>query len=413
MAKGQILPRARSRWLLRLYQGRDPVSQSRTYKNIPVSGTRESAESELARQLTLRPPRPTPASSFSDYIEYWLAAAIEPRLRAKTARDYRGHLARYALPSIGQLGLQDLASLDLQSVYSGLLARRLSPRTIRYTHAVVHAALEQAKIWNLIPANPANGLTLPRAERREFEVLTPEEARRFVAAASLDPDGLVLLVALVTGLRPSEYLALRHRDFDRDRNTFTVEHTIERVPGRRGEGSEPAPGRWKTEETKRPRSRRTVPIPSEVAARVAGLVDRQANLFDAKPVRGARIDRLIFRTPRGKPIHERNLVQRVFKPLLRRAGLPDFRLYDLRHSFATLALRAGTPARLVSEQLGHSSVAFTLETYGHVLEETRGEAAERLSDLILAGQLSAERAPIDAERKPVLGEAGERSQKLA
>ena len=413
MVKGQILPRARSRWLVRVYQGRHPVSHKRTYKNTPVLGTREAAEQELRRQLSLAPRRPSPASNLTDYIEYWISVSVEPRLRPKTAHDYRGHLTRYALPSLGEVRLKDLDSPGLQSVYAGLIAQQLAPRTIRYIHSILHAALEQARMWKLISGNPATGLSLPRCERRELEVFTPEEARRFVAAASLDPDGLVLLVALATGLRPNEYLALRQCDFDRDRNTITVQHTIERVPGGRVEGSEPTPERWKAGDSKRRLGRRIVPLPASVSTRVADLVDCQASLFDGKAVKGAQIDRLIFRTPRGKAIHERNLVQRVFKPLLRRAGLPNLRLYDLRHSFATLALRAGTPPRLVSEQLGHASVAFTLDTYGQVLEETRGEVAERISDLIFAGQLPADHYSIEVDRKPVVGEAGERNQKLA
>lgn len=411
MAKGQILARAHSRWLVRVYQGRHPVSQKRTYKNTPVSGTREAAEQELFRQLSLVPARPNPESSLADYVEYWLAVAVESRLRYKTSHDYRGHLSRYALPSIGEVRLRDLNPVDLQSVYTGLLRTQLAPRTIRYTHSILHAALEQARTWKLIAENPAAGLSLPRIERREFEVFTPDEARRFVAAASLEPDGVVLLVALATGLRPSEYLALRQRDFDRDRKTFTVQHTIERVPGGRGEAS--AAGQWRTDDTKRPGSRRTVALPAFLNARVADLVDRQASLFDRDAVRGAGIEGLIFRTPRGKPIHERNLVQRVFKPMLRRAGLPNLRLYDLRHSFATLALRAGTPARLVSEQLGHASVAFTLDTYGHLLEESQSEAAERISGLIFDGAPGADRNSVETERKPILGEAAERNQKLA
>ena len=411
MAKGQILARAHSRWLLRVYKGRHPVSQKRTYTNTSVSGTREAAEQELSRQLSLVPSRPEPESSLADYVEYWLAVAVEPRLRYKTSHDYRGHLSRYALPSIGEVRLCNLNPLDLQSVYAGLLGAQLAPRTIRYTHSILHAALEQARTWKLIAENPAAGLSLPRIERREFEVFTPDEARRFVAAASLEPDGVVLLVALATGLRPSEYLALRQRDFDRDRKTFTVEHTIERVPGRRGEVS--AAGQWRTDDTKRPGSRRTVALPAFLNTRVADLVDRQASLFDGNAVRGSQIDGLIFRTPRGKPIHERNLVQRVFKPMLRRAGLPNLRLYDLRHSFATLALRAGTPARLVSEQLGHASVAFTLDTYGHLLEESRSEAAERISGLIFDEAPGADRNSVETERKPILGEAAGRNQKLA
>src|SRR5579884_1466155 len=112
MAKGQILARAQSRWLVRIYQGRHPVSLKRTYKNTPVSGTREAAEQELCRQFSLIPVRPKPETGLADYIEYWLTVAVEPRLRPKTSHDYRGHLSRYALPSIGEIRLRDLCPLD-------------------------------------------------------------------------------------------------------------------------------------------------------------------------------------------------------------------------------------------------------------------------------------------------------------
>jgi integrase len=407
MENGQILPRTGSNWLVRVYKGREPLSGRRSYKNTPVAGTRKAAEKELARQLALLPPRPNAASSLNDYTSWWLAISVEPRLRAKTAHDYDGHLSRYALPSIGAIRLRDLQPLDLQSAYSELLGRGLSPRTIRYAHSILHAALEQAKSWRLIAENPADGLSLPRIRRSEIRIFTLAEARSFGEVASSDPNGLVLLVALVTGLRPSEYLALRTRDFDGDRNTLTVQRTLERVSAGKTEGHANLKGRWQFAETKRPSSRRTVSIPTEISGRIAEIVERQANLFKASHEADLG-DRLIFRTPRGRPIHERNLVQRSFKPLLKRAGLPNLRLYDLRHTFATLALRAGVSARLVSEQLGHRSIAFTLETYGHLLEDTRGEAAQKLSDLIFGPGTAS-----GSERKPIAGETAEPFEKRA
>jgi integrase len=185
---------------------------------------------------------------------------------------------------------------------------------------------------------------------------------------------LVLLVALTTGLRPSEYLALRAKDFDPRRSTLTVVRTLER-----------AKGQWKFAETKRPRSRRTIAVPPEVADL---LRDRIASL-EQQP------DRLLFESSTRGPIHERNLVQRVFKPLIARVGLADMRLYDLRHTFATLSLCEGVPARLVSEQLGHASVAFTLEVYGHVLEESRSVGTERLSELLFRPSLA--KKPVERE----------------
>jgi len=248
-------------------------------------------------------------------VRWWLAVAVDPRLRSKTAADYRAHLARYLLQSIGAIRLRELQPLDVQSVYAELLDRGLSPRTIRYTHAILHGALEHAMNWKLISENPVSGLTLPRIERREIRVLTPEEARRFATAAANHSDGLVLMVALATGLRPGEYLALRRDDFDLERSTFTIQRTLERVkPANAADQSQPA-GRWQFTATKRQLGRRTVAIPVEVSARVAALLDRQGILFQQNSLDNNRGEGLIFQTPRGKPIHERNLVQRVFKPL--------------------------------------------------------------------------------------------------
>jgi integrase len=361
MPSGQIIPRSPDTWLIRLYQGRDPATGKRRYLNKTVRGDRPAAEAELAGLLAQIPSRPRASSKLDEYIDWWLYAAIDGRLRSKTARDYRTMLDRYVRTELGRIRLDRLQPLDIQSLLVGMTTRGLSPRTVRYTHAVLRSALDQARRWKLLTENPAIDMPLPRAERNEFRVLTPEEAKRFVEICRAESEALVFLVALTTGLRPSEYLALRAGDFDPGRSSLTVTRTLER-----------SNGSWKFAETKRPRSRRTVAVPDEVAERLRTLIASEH--LEADP--------LLFRSSTRCPLHERNLVQRVFKPLLRRAGLPDIRLYDLRHTFATLALREGVPARLVSEQLGHASVAFTLEFYGHVLEESRSAGAERLSELL-------------------------------
>lgn len=379
MPRGQIIARNPNTWLVRLYEGRDPATGQRSYLNKTVHGERSVAEAELTRLLSQIPPRPEPRSTLDGYLDWWLHAAVEGRLRAKTARDYRTLLSLYVRPALGEVRLDRLRPLDLQSLVLGLTKRGLSPRTVRYTHAVLRSALGQARRWKLLAGNPADGMPLPRADKREFHVFTPEEAQRFAAVCREDPAGLVFLVALTTGLRPSEYLALYASDFDRCRSTLAITRTLERT---RGE--------WRFAGTKRPRSRRTVSLPAEVASLIERHIDS----------RELGRDRLLFQSSTGGPLHERNLVQRAFKPLIARAGLPDIRLYDLRHTFAVLALREGIPARLVSEQLGHASVAFTLDVYGHVLEETRAAAAGRLSQLLFPPARAARPAGREtAERK--------------
>jgi integrase len=363
MPCGQIIARSAKTWLVRLYQGRDPATGKRRYLNRTVHGERSSAEAELARLLSDIPPRPDANVNLDVYLDWWLYAAVDSRLRAKTARDYRTLLDRYVRPELGQVELSRLKPLALQSVLLGLTKKGLSARTVRYTHAVVRSALDQARRWKLLVENPAADMPLPRAEKREVQVLTPDQARRFAGLCQKDPGGLVFLVALTTGLRPSEYLALRVADFDGLRETLTITRTLER-----------SKGEWRFAETKRPRSRRTVALPFEVARLIASHIDSH----ELAP------GRLLFENSRRGPQHERNLVQRAFKPLLKANGLPSIRLYDLRHTFATLALLNGSPPVLVSEQLGHASVAFTLETYGHLLETTRAALADGLSALLFA-----------------------------
>ena len=258
MPSGQIIARKTNTWLVRLYQGRDPATGKRRYLNKTVQGERASAEAELARLLSQIPPRPEANSILDEYLDWWLHAAVDGRLRAKTARDYRTLLARYVRPELGQVKLSRLKPLDLQSLLLSLTSRGLSARTVRYTHAVLRSALDQARRWKLLVENPAADMPLPRANKREFRVLKPEDAQRFTSFCREDPAGLVLLVALTTGLRPSEYLAIRAEDFDRHRATITITRTLER-----------AKGIWRFAETKRPRSRRTVSVPAEVARRIA------------------------------------------------------------------------------------------------------------------------------------------------
>ncbi len=130
------------------------------------------------------------------------------------------------------------------------------------------------------------------------------------------------------------------------------------------------------EDTKRERSRRTIKLQNWVVVLVRRLEEKAR-------AAGAKSSDLVFTSERAGPIHEANFVERHFKPLLVSAGLPNIRLYDLRHKAATLALVAGVSSKVIFEQLGHASVAFTLEVYLHVLPHMQDEAAMKVESLLL------------------------------
>jgi integrase len=248
-----------------------------------------------------------------------------------------------------------------------MIDRGLSARTVRYTHSVLRSAIRQAIRWRLLSQDPTDGAQLPRLGRREMRVLTAERSRIFLSAVLNTHYGPVFAVALTTGMRPNEYLALKWRGIDWDRGTVSVVRTLER-----------SAGGWRFAETKRARSRRIVKFQDWV---LETLKNPQARTIRSSG--GSRPDNseLVFTSPAGRPIYSDKLAKR-FKAILRQAGLPVIRLDDLRHTAATLALSAGVPSKVVAEQLGHASAAFTLDVYSHLLPHMQSEAAERVEALL-------------------------------
>jgi integrase len=349
---GQIIRRGASTWLVRIYVGRDRETQKRKYIGKSIHGGLRAAQAHLNRMLAERDLGRNIRSSrqtFGQYLDHWLEISARPRLRAKSFRDYSSLLARYVQPRLGARPLGELLAAEIQALCSELLNRNLSARTIRYTHAVLFSALRQAVRWKLLLANPAEDVDLPRQPRRRFTVFDVEQAKQFIAAISRHEYEALFVLATTTGMRPSEYLALTWPDFDLERGTVSVSKTLERRKGG-----------WHFEDTKRERSRRMVKLQNWVVALLH-------KLEEGSKTTETRTGGLVFTSHRGGPIQGTKFVGRYFKPLLREAGLPNIRIYDLRHTAATLALAAGVSPKVVSEQLGHASVAFTLEVYSHVL----------------------------------------------
>jgi integrase len=190
---------------------------------------------------------------------------------------------------------------------------------------------------------------------KEYRVLSPEEAARFLKVAATKPHGLIFELALWTGMRPEEYLALQWSDIDLSKGTARIRRALVRHK--------------KTvqfEEPKTARSRRTVYLPQPIAQKLKAHKRKQgAEKLKFKGTWGPYD--LVFCSVEGTPLSIPNLTYRYFRPILTAAGLPQIRLYDLRHSCATLLLVADENPKVVSERLGHSTVVLTLDTYSHVI----------------------------------------------
>ncbi len=369
---GQIVGRGRRRWLVRVFLGRDRETRRRRYHNRTVHGTARRAQEYLTKMLRERDlGRGLEGSeiTLNEYLDRWFTNAARPKLRDKSYRSYESLLRRYVRPSIGERILSAITPLDVQSAYQKMIDRGLSARTVRYTHSVLRSAIRQAIRWRLLAQDPTDGAQLPRLRRREMRVLGAEQSRAFLSAALKTHYGPVFAIALTTGMRPSEYLALKWQDIDWVRGTVSVVRTLEKVSGG-----------WRFAETKRARSRRIIKFQDWVLETLKNL--------QARTIRRSGCSRpdnpeLVFTSPAGRPIYSDKLAKR-FKAILGHNGLPMIRLYDLRHTAATLALSAGVPPKVVAEQLGHASAAFTLDVYSHLLPHMQEEAAIKV-ERILAG----------------------------
>ncbi len=178
---GQIIRRGPSTWLVRIYVGRDPETRGRKYVGKFIHGGLRSAQAHLNRKLAERDLGRNIRSSrqtVGQYLDHWLDICARPRLRAKSFRDYSSLLARYVRPHLGLRSFGELSPAEIQKLYSELLNRKLSPRTICYTHAVLFSALRQAVRWKLLLTNPAEDVHLPRQPRRRFTVFDVGHARR-------------------------------------------------------------------------------------------------------------------------------------------------------------------------------------------------------------------------------------------
>ncbi len=371
-SNGQIIERGDRRWLIRVFIG--VVDGRRKYVNRTVHGSKREARAVLTRLLRERDSGQLAAPSRAtvrEYFDDWKQKALKPRVQPRTFLVYDDHIQRYVLPAIGEKRLDRVSPLDAQGIYAGMTERGLSPRTVRHTHAVLTSALKQAVRWRLLASNPCDAVDLPKGRRVEQQALSGDQVAAFLAAVDGSPWRAVYHLMLNTGLRPGEVFGLRWRDVDLAAGTLLVRQVVTYDHAKQSVLAEP-----KTE-----KSRRRVSFTSDLA-RVL-VAHRDATSGISNPLA------LVFPTIDGELIHPNRWSRADFKNALKRAGLPSsIRLYDLRHSMATLALEAGIHPKVISERLGHSTTQLTLDTYSHVTPTMQDQASEALGGLIYDRKLS-------------------------
>jgi integrase len=246
----------------------------------------------------------------------------------------------------------------------------LAPKTVRNVHVMLHSALHDAMRWGYLVRNVAEAADPPAARSPEQKVWSPAELRVFLEHVRDDRLYALWLLVATTGMRRGELAGLRWADVDFDHATVSpliprvvVDHQVH----------DSAP---KTERGRRRLALDPVTLKALQAHHTRQAEDRQL------AGQGYRDRGYVFTWPDGRPLHPDNIAH-WFEQHTRAARLPRIRLHDVRHSYATAALKAGISAKVISERLGHASVAFTLQTYGHVTPGMDRDAATTVADLIL------------------------------
>jgi len=298
-------------------------------------------------------------ASVGEYLDRWLTDSVRDTVRESTYASYKRMVSNHLIPGVGRAKLSKLKPGDLRRLYREKLDLGLSTRTVRYMHTIAKKALKDAVRMEAIPRNPADAVDPPKLRQEEMHPLSADQARALfrTAAASGNRLEALFVVAVHTGMRPGELLALRWEDisFERTPAVLEVRRSLSAgafTPTKTGKGRRVALSRKATEALRTHRKRQL-----EEKMEKTGLWEDHG---------------LVFPSQAGTPLEHHNVV-RSFKRLLRRAGLPGtFRLYDLRHTAATLLLSRSVHPKYVAEMLGHSSVAITLDRYSHVIEGMDG-----------------------------------------
>lgn len=346
------------RWVATLSQG---VVNGKRKRRTVYGDSKGEVQKKLAKLQadagTLTDPGSTTLAS---YLDRWLADAVKPARTPNTYRSYEMTVRLHINEHIGGVRLDKLRGVQVQALYSEMERKGASPRLRQLTHAVLRRALAQAVKWGLIQANPCSGAERPTVAKKELVTLTPEQTRQLLRVAEAHRLSALFVLAVATGMRQGELFGLRWSDVDLEGMAVTVCHTLEEIDGAH-----------RLKEPKSKAGRRRIDLP---AFAVAALVEHRKKMMAeghaAAPV---------FCDHKGGWLRKSNFVRQIFKPMLKKAGLPDIRFHDLRHGHATWLLSLGEHPKVVQERLGHAQIALTLDVYSHVLPTVQRKAADSLN----------------------------------
>lgn len=302
--------------------------------------------------------------TMKEWLVFWLENFKKLSLKPKTYEVYERFILQHITPSLGHISIKDINTMNIQKLVNDKYKAGLSTASIRKMFNIINQSLSHAVKGNMITRNPAESVHLPKHTQKQIKVFTQEEQNRFLECSKGDTLHGLFVLALDTGIRLGELLALTWNDVDFDNETIQVNKNLITVKDFDN-----------TAESKNILMLQDAPK-TKASIRKVPLTKRSlALLKEMNP--GQTATGLIFRTKTKNFISPRN-VERSFCRIAAKAGISKCNFHTARHSYATRLFELGIPAKVVSELLGHSKVSHTLDIYTHVIPVIKNEAIRAL-----------------------------------
>jgi integrase len=337
-----------------------PGNGKREIRYVTLRGTRKQAEAEaakilasLATGLHVDPSTET----VSAYVERWLKDWAAANVSNQTFEGYAQMLRKHLCSRVGKLPIQKLRAVDLQAVYAAMAADGLADRTRLHLHRIVHVALKHAVQWGVTARNVADMVDAPRVRAQEIEILTAGQVQSALEFLRDKPLYAITALALASGLRRGELLALRWQEVNLDGGFLRVERALE----------ETSRGGLAFKSPKTRYGRRTVALPMSTVAVLREHWKAQQEHRLRFGFGKAGTDALVFPDWDGAPRSPRALTL-AWGKMAKAAGLTVRGFHCLRHTHASMLIADGLDVLTISRRLGHGSAAITLGVYGHLFK---------------------------------------------
>jgi integrase len=351
---------SRDRWVAEISIG--PGKRKKFYYRTKQEAIRK--RNEALRELERGELATGPRRKLGDYLKDWIENIHKDNIRVSTYVKYK-KLIKYIVADLGEVWLQQLTPEQVQRFYAKKRRDGLSSKTVHEIHGVLHLALKHAVRWNYVARNVCDLLDSPRVVSRKGTPLTLEQAKRLLERIRGHRLEVVLMMAVVTGMRRGEILALRWSDVDLDRCVLRVLHTVDYIPKYGYVEGEP-----KTQAGKR-----TIDLPVFFIEMLRQHRVKQSE--QCRKVGEAWENRdLVFPDLKGGYLNP-GYVLRMFDKILQSADLPHMHFHDLRHSAATILISMGVNPKVIQELLGHSDISITLGVYGHLFPSMQQDVADK------------------------------------